>query len=173
MSLWGLSRDVLVVWQHPVQALEWGRWFFGARDGFACSLLCSFVLDNPVASSGLSEQESIACLMVPIFHQPPRGKHFGKGVEGGAGRLAVLSTAGCAAVLSEGSPAHLAPLISRGGEGAPPATGASPAAGRSSGLAGEVLASFVPMRNSAAGWDVHHLHPPHTPQTLCQGERSP
>ena len=46
MSLWGLSRDVLVVRQHPVQALELGRCFFSATDGLACSLLCSFALTD-------------------------------------------------------------------------------------------------------------------------------
>lgn len=46
MSLWGLSRDMLVVRQHPLQVLELGRCFFGAVDGLAWSLLSSFALTD-------------------------------------------------------------------------------------------------------------------------------
>ena len=63
MSLRGLSGAVLVVQQHPVQVL-------GQSCVFLTLLLCTDgPLDNPVASSRLSERESIACLAVPRFRQ--------------------------------------------------------------------------------------------------------
>lgn len=61
-----------MLWQPPVQALELGRCFqhCGLPGTFLTLLLLTDrLLVNPAASPRLSEQESIACLTVPVFHQ--------------------------------------------------------------------------------------------------------
>lgn len=97
---------MLLVWQLPHASCGAGQVFFSTVDGLAHFFLLSSSsiasllhidrpLVNPVASPRLSEQESIASLTVPIFHQQygPRGENFGKGGEKHGGKLKVADTA--------------------------------------------------------------------------------